>query len=385
MNPNTVPPAARDVAWIKHALQTAIELEYSTLPLYLSAMFSLEVQNYTAYNAIRSIAMEEMVHMAIAANLLAALGGSPQFKPIQIAYPTTTGLPGGAEPDLHVGLARYSKPQLKNFLRIETPGFLLRQLGRDEGYPTIAAFYESIRSAIARNANAVRAAVQAGGPANQVGDDIGFTTVTYKPGVDPVESFDAGIDEILQQGEGSGRGDVFAGNPFEDEESHYARFAELYYGARYQAPSPPVDFNPKNEPLFFGGPAIAAPVVVNTLAVPRDGYARILALDPERDTVESDLNAFDSGFSKILSTLDAVWNGPSSTSWKTLGAAVHGMVDLRVLSCFNIMRHAVPAAAVSQLAELYPDEIGFLRTYTDLSKPVFYGPRFVNVNGKQAS
>lgn len=295
MNPNTVPPAARDVAWIKHALQTAIELEYSTLPLYLSAMFSLEIQNYTAYNAIRSIAMEEMVHMAIAANLLAALGGSPQFKPIQIAYPTT-GLPGGAEPDLHVGLARYSKPQLKNFLRIETPGFLLRQLGRDEGYPTIAAFYESIRSAIARNANAVRAAVQAGGPANQVGDDIGFTTVTYKPGVDPVESFDAGIDEILQQGEGSGRGDVFAGNPFEDEESHYARFAELYYGARYQAPSPPVDFNPKNEPLFFGGPAIAAPVVVNTLAVPRDGYARILALDPERDTVENDLNAFDSGF-----------------------------------------------------------------------------------------
>lgn len=146
-----------------------------------------------------------------------------------------------------------------------------------------------------------------------------------------------------------------------------------------------VDFNPKNEPLFFGGPAIAAPVVVNTLAVPRDGYARILALDPERDTVENDLNAFDSGFSKILSTLDAVWNGPSSTSWKTLGAAVHGMVDLRVLSCFNIMRHAVPAAAVSQLAELYPDEIGFLRTYTDLSKPVFYGPRFVNVNGKQAS
>lgn len=384
MNPNTVPAAARDIAWIKRALQAAIELEYSTLPLYLSAMFSLEVQNYTAYNAIRSVAMEEMVHMAIASNLLAALGGSPQFKSIRITYPTT-GLPGGAEPDLHVGLARYSKPQLKNFLRIETPAFLLRQLVRDEGYPTIAAFYESIRDAIGRNADAVRAAVQAGGPANQVGDDIGIATVRYTPGVDPVESFYAGIDEILQQGEGSGRGDVFAGNPFESEESHYARFAELYYGARYQAPSPPVDFNPKNEPLFFGGPAIAAPVVINTLAVPRDGYARILAVDPDRGAVERDLDAFDNGFSTILSTLDAVWNGPSSASWKTLGAAVHGMVDLRVLSCFNIMRHPVPAAAVAQLAELYPDEIGYLRTYTDLSKPVFYGPRFVNVNGKQAS
>jgi hypothetical protein len=57
-----------DLAWIKANLQTAIELEFSTLPLYLSAMFSLEVQNYTAYNLIRSVAMEEMVHIAIAAN-----------------------------------------------------------------------------------------------------------------------------------------------------------------------------------------------------------------------------------------------------------------------------------------------------------------------------
>src|SRR5687767_15842532 len=91
---------ARDLAWIKQALQSAIELEYVTLPIYLSAMFSLEVQNYVAYNTIRSVAMEEMVHMAIACNMLAALGGSPRIKTIQIRYPVH-GLPGGAEPDLH--------------------------------------------------------------------------------------------------------------------------------------------------------------------------------------------------------------------------------------------------------------------------------------------
>ena len=55
-----------DLAWIRQTLQSAIELEYSTLPLYLSAMFSLEVQNYTAYNTIRSVAMEEMTHLALA-------------------------------------------------------------------------------------------------------------------------------------------------------------------------------------------------------------------------------------------------------------------------------------------------------------------------------
>ncbi len=56
------------------------------------------------------------------------------------------------------------------------------------------------------------------------------------------------------------------------------------------------------------------------------------------------------------------------------------MVDLRVLSCFNILRHPVPPAALARLDTLYPDEFAYLRSYTDLSKPVFDGPRFRNVN-----
>jgi len=380
----TTPPAAtRDLAWIKQALQTAIELEYSTLPLYLSAMFSLEVQNYSAYNAIRSVAMEEMVHMAIAGNLLAALGESPRLKNIRIPYPVH-GLPGGAEPDLHVGLAQFSKKQLKNFLRIEMPDFLLRGLKRGETYPTIAAFYKGIRQAIHDNADAVRAAVvamaQKGGPPNQVGDDIGFATVKYQPGVDPVPAFENGIDEILQQGEGASTESLIASKEFESEESHYAKFAELHYGASYEEPKPSIPLTPETEPLSFKGRAIGWPVVVNTLAVPSDGYAKILALDPNAAAVSNDLNAFDTGFSAILAELDAVWNGPAAASWKTLGGAVHGMVDLRVLSCFNILRYQIPAGIVAQLPELYPAEIDRLRAYTDLSQPVFYGPRFLNTN-----
>src|SRR4051812_36523354 len=72
-----VQDAQRDVNWLRAALQTAIALEQSTLPLYLSAMWSLRVQSYTAYNLIRTVVMEEMVHMAIACNLLAAIGGRP--------------------------------------------------------------------------------------------------------------------------------------------------------------------------------------------------------------------------------------------------------------------------------------------------------------------
>jgi len=377
-------PVVRDLAWIKQALQTAIELECSTLPLYLSAMFSLQVQNYNAYNRLRSVVMEEMVHMAIAANLLAAIGGTPQIKSINVRFPTQ-GLPGGAEPDLRVGLARFSKEQLKNFMRIETPEFLLRKMKRHETYPTISVFYKGIRQAIVDNADAVRAAVKAGGSSNQVYDDIGLVQIAYVEGADPVTAMLAGIDEILEQGEGASTKSLVTLKDFELEESHYARFAEMHYGATYNEPKPPVELTPQTEHLFFQGQPVGWPVVINTLAVPADGYAKIIALDPNVAAVTKDLTAIDSAYSAVLTALDAAWNGPAAASWKTVGLSVRGvggnppgMIDFRVLARENITRHQIPAEIIPQLPSLYPTEFEFLKTYTDLDQPVFYGPRFIN-------
>lgn len=376
----------KDLTWIKNSIQIAAELEYSTLPLYLSSMFSLEVQNYTVYNVIRSVAMEEMVHMAIACNMLSALGGSPQLKKINVPFPTK-GLPGGAEPDLHVGPAKFSKEQLKNFLRIEVPEFLLKENNQSEEYPTISIFYNSIRQAIIENRDEVEKAAKEtakrlndGLPPNQVGDNIGFSTFNFKEDDDPVSKLCAGIDEILEQGEGSAAKDLITSDEFEDEESHYAKFASLFYGAAYQKPTRDIELSRETESEFFKGRKIGWPEVINTLAVPADGYARILELDPNAEEVLKNLKAFDDGFSAMLDALDTAWNGPSVTSWKTLGGAVHGMVDLRVLSCFNIMRSQIPEDIISKLPELYPGEFDFISKYTNLSKPVFYGPRFNNTN-----
>ncbi|HEX8370755.1 MAG TPA: ferritin-like protein [Pyrinomonadaceae bacterium] len=371
--------AARDLNWIKQSLQAAIELEFSTLPLYLSSMFSLEVQNYTAYNTIRSVVMEEMVHMAIAANILSALGGIPSIQRIQVAYPTK-GLPGGAEPDLEIGLAAYSKNQLKDFMRIEAPEFLLDELDLPEEYPTISVFYNGIKTAIRENADAVAAAVKKGGTSNQVGDNIGFSTFAYDPKVDVVQMLCAGIDEIMEQGEGASTGNLITSSKYETEESHYAKFASLYYGAQYQKPSKIRKLTRKNEAQFFKGLPITPPEVVNTLAVPADGYQKLLAQDPNGAAVSTALATFDTAFSTMLSTLEIVWNGPAAASWKNLGAAVHEMVDFRVLSCFNIMRTQIPDDVIKKLPALYPDEIERLKQYTDFSKPVFYGPRFINNN-----
>jgi hypothetical protein len=383
----TTPLELRDLDWIRGALQTAVALEHSTMPLYCAAMYSLEVQNYPSYNIIRSVLMEEMVHMATAANMVAALGGSPYIRGLNPVY-TGTGLPGGVSPDLPVVLAQLSHPQLENFMRLEAPGFMLPEWRRRVPYPTIGAFYDAIREAIERHPDQIRAAVAAGGPANQVGGNLGYPTFERDDPADPVERFLAALDLITEQGEGAGSDTIGAGEAFQREGSHYARFAELRYGRRYLPPpsddrsdpgaesgtGPGID--PDNEEEFFRGEPIDWPVVINTLAVPADGYEAILALDPNAAEVRKELEGFDDAYTQMMGALDDAWNGPAETWWPSLGAAVTQMDQMRVRSCFNIMRHQVPERAIARLADLYPNERKVLAEYTDLDRPVFYGPRF---------
>ncbi|MFB7657020.1 MULTISPECIES: ferritin-like protein [unclassified Streptomyces] len=380
MTGQVTPVALRDVDWIRGALQTAVALEHSTMPLYCAAMYSLEVQNYPSYNTIRSVLMEEMVHMAIAANMVAALGGSPRVRTLAPKY-ATRGLPGGVAPDLPVILAQLSPRSLENFMRLEAPAFMLNSRQRSTPYPTIGAFYDAIREAIDTHKDALRRAVDAGGPANQVGGNLGYLTFTPEEGVDPVERFHHGLDIITEQGEGEGEGTVAAGEDFQKEGSHYARFAELRYGRRYLTPDPELTISPENEPEFFRGEEIVWPVVINTLAVPADGYAKLLAFDPDAAEVRKELEGFDDAYTLMMDALDRAWNGPVETWWPSLGAAVTQMDQMRVRSCFNIMRHQVPETAVQALERLYPDECKALGRYTDLNEPVFYGPRFINTNG----
>ncbi|MEU8621746.1 ferritin-like protein [Streptomyces sp. NPDC048623] len=371
------PVELRDLVWIRGALQTAIALEHATMPLYCAAMYSLEVQNYPSYNTIRSVLMEEMVHMAIAANMVAALGGSPAIKGLRPAYAGRTGLPGGVAPDLRPRLAKLSGPALEAFMRLEAPDFLLNSRQRAAAYPTIGSFYAAIRAAIAHNARAVEAAVRRGGPSHQVGGNLGYRTFE-RDDPDPVGSFLAALDVITEQGEGGGRGTVeTAAEVFQKEGSHYARFAELRYGRRY-LPREGVPFARETEREFFTGEEIAWPVVVNTLAVPADGYEAVLALDPRGPDVRKELDAFDEAYTQMMTALDATWNGPVEIWWPTLGAAVTQMDQMRVRSCFTIMRNEIPRPVVGRLRELYPAEFRALERHTDLDAPVFYGPRFLN-------
>src|ERR1700721_79343 len=91
-------------------LQSAIELEHSTIPPYLAALSSTApAKNDVVAGIIRSIVVQEMLHMTIAANVLNAIGGAPAINQAGFipAYPGP--LPMMVDDDLKVGLEKLTR------------------------------------------------------------------------------------------------------------------------------------------------------------------------------------------------------------------------------------------------------------------------------------
>lgn len=134
---------------LQKAAQLAVQVEFTTIPAYLTALYSMSDTDNFAYQALRSVAMEEMFHVNQAANILVALGGKPRFTgkhapkyPCYLphANPETTPL---------VGLCR-ATPQVFGtmFAAIETPA----EAGappQGDNYDTIAQLYEALTTAVA--------------------------------------------------------------------------------------------------------------------------------------------------------------------------------------------------------------------------------------------
>ena len=60
-------------------LQYAVDLEFWTIPFYMSAMYSVIDRNSDAFQLIQSVVNQEMLHLQSAANIANAYGLSPTF------------------------------------------------------------------------------------------------------------------------------------------------------------------------------------------------------------------------------------------------------------------------------------------------------------------
>ena len=108
---------------LRNDLQTAMEVEHATIPPYLTALATLMTGNNSdIQNRLRDVFIQEMFHLALAANILNAVGGKPSlnYSGFIPDYPSV--LPGGLHPKLIVPIKKFTRPLVKDvFSMIEQP------------------------------------------------------------------------------------------------------------------------------------------------------------------------------------------------------------------------------------------------------------------------
>ena len=232
-------------------LQWAIELEHSTLPPYLCALYSLDpARNPDAVEVVSSVFVEEMIHLSLACNLLNAVGGEPRLD-------TPENLPGYPRPlphgQMELSLLAFGPAALEMFLRLEKPE-APGAPGESDHYETIGQFYDAIEDGLRYLCETLgEEKVFRGDPARQVTAGPFHHSGGLVRAVTGLDSALAALDEIVEQGEGSARGEVWDGDqdifhPDRDEVAHYYRFKELELGRRYQRGDTPQS-GPTGEPV----------------------------------------------------------------------------------------------------------------------------------------
>ncbi len=116
--PSTV---IENVEQLKEYLQVALQLEHATIPPYLTAAYTAKIEaNKPSIDIIRTVAKEEMLHFTIAANLLNAIGGSPDLLRPDFVPLFPTPLPTG-QTGFEVNIECFSEHAIGIFLDIERP------------------------------------------------------------------------------------------------------------------------------------------------------------------------------------------------------------------------------------------------------------------------
>lgn len=309
------------------ALQIAIELEHSTLPPYLTAYWSIKPgHNNQVSEIIRSVIMEEMLHMSLACNLLNAIGGSPQinvpgFIPV---YPT--GLPGSLAPGLTVSLKKCSIEQIRDvFMAIENPDEAEIPSEKDGKIPdpneldhhqmTIGWFYHIIRQGFEfLNKEIGPKKLFTGDKARQL---VGWHGPGDLLAVTDLKTTQKAIDEIVEQGEGA--------SPFNpedgyDELAHYYKFSEIVEGRQI------VINSDKNGYSYTGAPIPFDPTGVFPMI---DDPGLHQYSDKSEARIKSEM--FNKSYTNLLHSLHQVFNGNPGDLTKAIGVMFSLTVQARDL------------------------------------------------------
>ena len=298
-------------------LQGAIELEHSTIPVYLTALFSIKRGSMPEVaQVLSSIAVEEMLHMAIACNVLNAIEGAPKIN-VPDFIPRYPGqLPMSINTNLRVHLAPLSLDRVKNeFMQIEEPETPLEfplKGGLAEAAPTFATiglFYAALIDRITELGDDIFT----GDPSRQVVDEQWFPADELFA-VHDVESATRALRLIVEQGEGTSKSPL---DP-EGDIAHYYRFEEILKGKRLiKDASVPQGFSFSGAAVPFDPNGIWNMVPDPTASGYRPGSrARLLS------------DQFNYTYTTLLNALHVTFNGTPAALNQAMGL----MFELKVIA-----------------------------------------------------
>lgn len=295
---------------LHHYLHIAMQLEHATIPPYLLALYSIHPgTNTDATHIIRTVVVEEMLHLTLAANILNAVGGTPDLTTPDFVPSYPTPLPDG-EKDFKVDLRRFSRDAVETFLKIERPGEAPHEdarVVRRSGPQSIVSkplednqlHYYSIGEFYAEIAHGINYLTEdmgenrlfTGNESKQVTSEYYYSGGGELMPVQDRESACAAIDLISGQGEGLG-GEIYNK---EHELAHYYRFEQLKLGRYYQPGDRAGD--PSGPPLNVDWDAVY-PIETNPRIKDYD--------DPE---LYQAAVSFNQSYAQFLATLTKAFNG----------------------------------------------------------------------------
>lgn len=324
----TLPEARQE---LQSKLQKAVELEFCTLPPYLTALWSIKPgKNIPAAVVVRSVLMEEMLHLTLAANVLTAVGGAAQLGEKNIpSYPLVLDFKGKRFKDriLDIDLAPLSETGVQVFMQIELPAGFAPTAAKASppnvvvSGLTIGQFYQGIERDLKELCSRFgEKEVFSGDPSRQVSVEY-----YWRGGGRPVEVRELAtaleaLKVITEQGEGADHslfdGDShYFGQP--EQVAHYFRFKEIYCARKF-AKTDKIHDEPSGDPLPVNYGDVF-PLKVNCRG--SDYQAA-----PELRTLN---NRFNSTYSLMLSQLTEGFTGNQEVFYT---AIMNGMRNLTAIA-----------------------------------------------------
>jgi rubrerythrin len=311
---------------LRIALANAIKLEFATVPPYLTALYSIKDGTNAAIAAnIRLIVIQEMLHLSLAANILNAVDGKPDFPGSVPKYPGPLPMGIGSEPGkpFIVPLKKLSHDTVRNiFMVIEEPETPIvfpekkMKAAAAPEYHTIGEFYEAVSKLIGDLGESIFTGDKSRQVTGWFGPDLLFP-------IDSVATAQKAIQIIVTQGEGTPTDP--SGGP--TGLAHYYRFEEI---ARGQT----LSLDLTVPPYYSWGPP---PIVLDEQGVwpvvdnPPDVHL------PDDSAVATASRTCDRTFSALVDALQLTFDG----SPDHLDASIGLMYSLR-LQAQGLMATPIP-------------------------------------------